>query len=338
MSLWFKETDKLNEISISSRIRLARNLADLPFPGRMTSEVFTELKNRVKTAIEQICDHSDFKLKFIEMDDIPENEINSMVERHIISPDFAKRYSRRAIAISSDESISVMIGEEDHIRIQVIKAGQSLDEAYRIADELDSALNEKLRFAYNTELGFLTECPTNIGTGLRASIMLHLPLCESRGQMSAITDAAGKIGLTVRGMYGEGSKAVASLYQVSNQITLGISEKNAIENLKIIAEQIIDREKQERLAINRTELEDTVFRALGTLKFARLMSSEECMKLISLIKLGVSEGIIECEEIKPIEILIESQPYMLMRKYSVMNPGERDEARASMIRELLSNI
>ncbi len=338
MSVWFKETDKLNEIAISSRIRLARNIADLPFPGRMNDEMFSKLKSRVKTAIDDISETGGLKLKFLEMDDIPENEVGAMVERHVISPDFAKKHSNRAIAISSDESVSIMIGEEDHIRIQVIKSGQSLDEAYKLADKLDSQLNERLGFAYDPEFGFLTECPTNIGTGLRASVMLHLPLCESRGQMSVITDAAGKIGLTVRGMYGEGSKSAAALYQISNQITLGINEKNAIENLKIITEQIIGREAQERQNIDRTELEDLVFRALGTLKYARFLSSEEFMKLISLIKLGVSEGIIEKELVNPIELLVEAQPFMLMKRYSVTNARERDEARASMVRKLLSKI
>lgn len=335
MSCWYKEADALKSVIISSRVRLARNLSDMPFPRRMNVEMFASLKERVKKAVDEISDMGEIKLKFIEMEDIPENEINAMVERHVISPDFAKNYAHRAIAISSDESVSIMIGEEDHIRIQVIYAGQSLDKAYKTADMLDTALNDRLGFAYDSKLGFLTECPTNIGTGLRASVMLHMPVCESRGEIASISDAAGKIGLTVRGMYGEGSKASAALYQISNQITLGISEKNAVENLKVIAEQIVDREKQGRSSIEPIDLEDSVFRALGTLKYARLMSSDEFMKLISMIKLGVDEGIIENDNIKPIELLTQAQPYMLMKKYSAVGPKERDEARARMVRELL---
>lgn len=335
MACWYKEADALKSVIISSRVRLARNLSDMPFPRRMTEDMFTELKARVKKAIEEISVSGGIKLKFIEMDDVPENEINAMVERHVISPDFAKNYSRRAIAISSDESVSLMIGEEDHIRIQVTYAGQSLDRAYETADLLDTALNDRLGFAYDSKLGFLTECPTNIGTGLRASVMLHMPICESRGEINSIADAAGKIGLTVRGMYGEGSKASAALYQISNQITLGISERNAVENLKVIAEQIVDREKQGRNAIEPIDFEDSVYRALGTLKYARLLSSEEFMKLISMIKLGVDEGIIENDNIKPIELLIEAQPFMLMKKYSAAGPKERDEVRARMVRELI---
>ncbi len=335
MACWYKEADTLKSVIISSRVRLARNLSDMPFPSRMNEDMFTQLKVRVKKAIDEISHSGGVKLKFIEMDDVPENEINAMVERHVISPDFAKNYTRRAIALSSDESISLMIGEEDHIRIQVTYAGQSLDKAYDTADMLDTALNDRLGFAYDPKLGFLTECPTNIGTGLRASVMLHMPVCESRGDINSIADAAGKIGLTVRGMYGEGSKASAALYQISNQITLGISEKNAVENLKVIAEQIVEREKQGRNAIESIELEDSVCRALGTLKYARLLSSEEFMKLISMIKLGVDEGIIENDNIKPIELLIEAQPFMLMKKFSASVPKERDEARARMVRELL---
>lgn len=335
MACWYKETDKLNEIVISSRVRLARNLDNMPFPSRMTDEMFTELKSKVKTALEKISEQGVASLKFIEMDDIPENEIHSMVERHVISPDFARNSSNRAIAISDDESISLMIGEEDHIRIQVILPGSNLNEAYKIADDIDTALGEILPLAFNENLGYLTECPTNIGTGLRASVMLHLPVCESKGDIASISEAAAKIGLTVRGMYGEGSKAVACLYQISNQITLGISEKNAIDNLLVIASQIVDREKQNRNSIERIDLEDKVMRAYGTLKYAKLISTEEFMKLISLIKLGVSEGIIENKSIQPIRLLIEAQPHMIMRKYSVSNLKERDEARARMASEIL---
>ena len=337
MSYWYKDDSAQKGIIISSRIRLARNLKDLPFPRRMTADAMTELKARVKNAVESISLKSDYKLKYIEMDSVPEAEIASMVERHIISPDFSKNFEGRAIAISEDERICIMIGEEDHIRIQVLLPGSSVDEAYSAADEIDTLLNEKLNFAYDNRLGYLTECPTNIGTGLRASMMLHLPICESKGDINTISDAAGKIGLTVRGMYGEGSKASASLYQLSNQITLGISEKNAIENLKAIADQIVEREKQHRMQIGSLKLEDIVFRALGTLKYARLLSCDELMKLISMIKMGVDEGIMTEAELRAIELLIEAQPATIAKKFSLSGPAERDETRARVIREILNN-
>ncbi len=335
MSYWYKDDSAQNGIIISSRVRLARNLKGLPFPKRMNNEMFSDLKARVRNAVEEISLIGKYKLKYIEMDSVPEAEISAMVERHIISPDFAKDFSSRAIAISDDEKICIMIGEEDHLRIQVLYPGSSVDEVYSIADEIDTLLNERLNFAFDARLGYLTECPTNIGTGLRASVMLHLPICEKKGDINTISDVAGKIGLTVRGMYGEGSKASASLYQLSNQITLGISEKNAIENLKAIADQIVDREKQNRAQIGVLELEDVVFRSLGTLKYARLLSCDELMKLISMIKLGADEGILNESAIRPIELLIEAQPATLAKKYSVVGPAERDEARARMIRDIL---
>ncbi len=335
MSGWYKNKAENDDIVVSSRIRLARNLSDLPFPKRMNESQLKDLKERIKKAIDKINADIYGKMKFIEMDDVPEIEINAMVERHVISPDFAKNCGGRAIAISQDESISIMIGEEDHLRIQVTCGGMSLEKAYEIADNLDSELSRQLNFAYDSEFGFLTECPTNIGTGLRASVMLHLPVTEARGAISEITGAVSKIGLTVRGMYGEGSKALSSLYQISNQITLGISEKSAVENLKIITEQIIDKEKKEREELNKLELEDLVYRAYGTLTNARLINSEELMSLISKIKLGISMGILDMSNMKPIEMLIEAQPYMLQRKFGNLTPAERDEKRAAFVREVL---
>ena len=334
MSGWYKNAAENDDIVVSSRIRLARNLSDLPFPKRMNETQLKNLKERVKKAISEIDVKKYGEMKFIEMDNVPEMEIHAMVERHVISPDFAKNCDGRAIAISDDESISIMIGEEDHLRIQVTCGGMSLEKAYEIADNLDNDLCGKLNFAYDSELGFLTECPTNIGTGLRASVMLHLPVTEAKGAISEITGAVSKIGLTVRGMYGEGSKALASLYQISNQITLGISEKSAVENLRIITEQIIEKEKAERAVLSKIELEDVVLRAYGILTNARLLNSEELMNLISKIKLGTGMGILDMSNMKPIELLIEAQPYMLQRKFGNLTPSERDEKRATFIREV----
>ena len=330
MSCWYKDSLSVGDIIVSSRVRLARNLSSIPFPCRMNKEMLSTLKNNVKAAISDL----DLKLNFIEMDDVPQNEIDAMVERHVISPDFAKNCVGRAIAISDDETVSIMIGEEDHLRIQVIRAGLSLKEAYDVADRLDTKLNSKLGYAYDPELGFLTECPTNIGTGLRASVMLHLPMLESSGEIGGIYDAVAKIGLTIRGMYGEGSVSAASLYQVSNQITLGISETAAIENLIAISNRVVERESSRRKDVNKVDLEDSVMRAYGILKNARILTSEEFMQLISRIKLGIYLGIIK-SDIHPVTALVEAQPSMLMRKFGSMTPRERDEIRAKMIREIL---
>ncbi len=334
MSSWYKNSGPCDSIAVSSRIRLARNLKGLPFPSRMTAEQRIELNNRVKEAI--LGSNTPFAktLKYIDMRDVPETQKYAMVERHIISPEFANKTEPTAIILSGDESISIMIGEEDHIRIQVILAGLQLNEAYDIAERIDTLLYDSLHFAFDSKLGFLTECPTNLGTGLRASVMLHLPALEWNGEIEGLGSSIGKIGFTVRGMYGEGSKSIASLYQVSNQITLGLSENNALDNLKIITTQLIDKEVESRNNLNRLNLEDVCFRALGTLQNARILQSNEMMSLLSSVKLGVSMGILDIEA-SPLKILVEAQPFMLMQKYGILEPKDRDIYRANMVREYL---
>ena len=334
MSSWFSQNGPKNDIVVSTRIRLARNLSGIPFPSQMNDQQREKLKDTVKSAIKESNTPFANSLSFLDMANVPDNEIGAMVERHIISPEFAKSNKSRAVILSDDESISIMIGEEDHIRIQVIKSGLQLKEAYDIAERIDTLLYNKLHFAFDSQLGFLTECPTNLGTGLRASVMLHLPVCESNGAISQLSQTVGKIGFTVRGMYGEGSKSNAALYQISNQITLGISENNAIDNLGIITNQIIDKELSLRQELNSLKIEDTVWRAFGALKYSRVLTSSEMMNLLSKIKLGISLGIIT-KEINPIQILIECQPHMLMKKYGEMLPDERDISRATDIRERL---
>lgn len=334
MSRWYLESNAQNDIAVSCRIRLARNLAGLPFPNRMTADTRRELNERVRDVI--LKGNSPFakSLKFINMSDIPEIQRYAMVERHIISPEFAGKTEDSAIILSDDESISIMIGEEDHLRIQVINSGMDLKKAYDLAESVDSFLGASLNFAFDERLGYLTECPTNLGTGLRASVMLHLPALENSGEITNLIESISKIGFTVRGMYGEGSKSLASLYQISNQITLGISENNALENLRVIAMQLIEKENNARQLIDKIKLEDICWRAIGTLENARILSSEEMINLISRVKLGISMGIIN-KECSPIKILIEAQPFMLMQVNGSMNPSDRDIYRANMIRDAL---
>lgn len=333
MSSWYMQSAPMDDIVISSRIRLARNLKGIPFPSRMTSEQRKELNKKVRNAICESNTPFAKSLKYIDMCDIPETQRYAMVERHIISPEFATNLDG-AIILSEDESISIMIGEEDHIRIQVILGGLQLNEAYDIAERIDTVLYDSLHFAFHQNLGFLTECPTNLGTGLRASVMLHLPALENEGKIESLASAISKIGFTVRGMYGEGSGISASLYQVSNQITLGLSENDAIDNLKNITTQLIEKENNERNNFNKLQIEDLCYRAIGTLQNARILSSDEMMNLLSRVKLGQSMGILKTECL-PIKILIEAQPFMLMQKYGVMEANERDIHRADMIRKMI---
>ena len=200
MGSWYMSHAPEDDIAVSTRIRLARNLSGIPFPARMTDEQRHELNCRVKNAVANSNTPFAKSLKYIDMRDIPSTEVQAMVERHVISPEFASAKADRAIILSANESISIMIGEEDHIRIQVILGGLQLEKAYDIAEQLDTLLYDSLHFAFDSNLGFLTECPTNLGTGLRASVMLHLPVIESSGEISRLADSVGKIGFTVRGM------------------------------------------------------------------------------------------------------------------------------------------
>ncbi len=335
MSSWYNTVGNNSEIIISSRIRLARNLKDFNFPSRMSDAEFAELNKRLKSAILDSNTPFANSLKYIDMNDVPEAEAFAMVERHIISPEFARHKKNKSIIISEDESICVMVGEEDHIRIQVIKSGLALNEAYDIAERLDTLLCDKLHFAFSSQFGYLTECPTNLGTGLRASVMLHLPLIENSREIPYIVESVNKIGFTMRGMYGEGSDSKASLYQLSNQITLGISENDALKNLTTITKQIIEKEIAMRDAADRIALEDNIFRAFGILSNARKIDTEEMMKYLSLIKLGVSMGILDIEKELPMKIFVECQPNMIMRKYGTTNASDRDIKRAEIIRDLL---
>ena len=328
MGYWYNNEYGKNNIAVSTRVRLARNISGLPFPSRMSEAQKAELCTTVKKAIENFGNH---KLKFIDMSDVPENERYALFERHIISREFASSPKNRVIILSEDETVSIMIGEEDHIRIQVIGSGFSPEETYKTANEIDDELIKNLPIAFDTKLGFLTECPTNLGTGLRVSVMLHLPLLESKGRIPSLAESLNKIGFTIRGMYGEGTKAVSSFYQISNQITLGITEAGAIENLKSITNQVIELEENLRHSLEKIYVEDKASRALHILKGAKILETSEMLKNLSDCMIGQNLGLIDENTISPIKTLIECGPYMLMSKYGDKTPIERDILRASII-------
>lgn len=339
MSRWYKEVEAQDGIAVSTRIRLARNVRGIPFPKKMNE---TQRRDLLKT-VKKLCDGRMLEeigtLKYIDMQAVPEDEIVAMVERHVISPDFAKSSAPSGLVLNEDETVSVMLLEEDHIRIQVILPGLQTARAYALAEQVEGVFAAGLPLAFDEKLGYLTECPTNLGTGLRASVMLHLPVLESAGALSSIADSVAKIGLTVRGTYGEGSHSHAALYQLSNQVTLGISEQAAAENLAAITAQIIEKEKSARAQLEPETVEDIVYRAVGLLKYARKLSSEEMMKLMSRVKLGVSMQILQgIEPAMPLELIIETQPATLQRVYGQMTPQERDVCRARVIRERMKTV
>lgn len=322
----------MSEAVVSTRIRLARNLREYPFPIRLNADQAREIVDKVGDALQD----SELKFHRIDLSSIPDTIRIAMIERHLVSPDFIDAQEGRAIFLSDDNTVSIMVNEEDHIRLQVIKDGFELNEAYALADQIDNILSKKIKFAFHDQLGYLTQCPTNLGTGMRASVMLHLPALEMSGTVNRIGANLSKLGLTMRGLYGESSKPDGAFFQLSNQVTLGISEKAAIDNLQNITTQLIAQEMRAREnLLNNIEAEDKIHRALGILKTAMLMDHSEAMRLLSLVRLGVSEKKIETLSADSIDKLIVGvQPASIMTRYGDdMSPRDRDIKRAEILRE-----
>ena len=322
----------MSEAVVSTRVRLARNLKEYPFPIRLKAEQAKEIVEKVGAALK------DSKLKFhrIDLNSLSDAARVSLLERHLISPDFVRAKDGRAVFLSDDNTVSIMVNEEDHIRLQVILDGFEPDEAYRIADELDNVLSRRLPYAFHERLGYLTQCPTNLGTGMRASVMLHLPALDMTGAVHRIGANLSKLGLTIRGLYGESTRPVGAFFQLSNQVTLGISEKAAIENLRNITTQLITQEMKARENIlGNIEVEDKIARALGTLKSALIMDHSEAMSLLSLVRLGVSSKKLNTLSTDSIDkLIVEIQPASIMTRFGEdMTPQQRDIKRAEMIRE-----
>lgn len=332
---WYLGVGEQSDIVVSTRIRLARNLNEYPFPNKLNTKSRTALNNIIKDAVEA---DNKFDLRFVEMKSLARFEAASMAERHIISPEFASDADGRALLISKDEDICIMLNEEDHIRIQIMKSGFALDEAYAVADEIDDLLGSKLEYAFDERIGYLTQCPTNLGTGMRASVMLHLPALTMNGQIHKLINTISKLGLTFRGAFGEGTKATGDMYQLSNQITLGISEEFAIRNLKAITLQLCANERAAREELLKSiDTEDAIYRAYGTLKWARLLSTQELMDNLSLVRLGSVAGKISVPIETLNELMISMQPASInVMAAQKLDEKERDTIRATKVRNRLS--
>lgn len=342
MNKWFEIDNKTNDraVVVSTRIRLARNLSDIPFPNKMTVEQKNDVIDRVEKALEGAKFGKEITLKKIDMTSLNDILANAMAERRIISPEFAKKRQGRALFISEDESIAVLVNEEDHIRIQVLSSGSDLPVCLKIASEIESHLDSKLKFAFDETLGYLTQCPTNLGTGLRASVMLHLPMMESGKMIENLANTVSKLGMTVRGSMGEGSSSRGALYQISNQVTLGISEQNAIDNLMSIVNQVIKQEESLRKSAyehDTLSTDDQIYRAWGLLTNAHLLSSDELLKLLSLIRLGASIGVIKADMSVLNTLLFETGAYSVCARLGdAVDLRKRDELRAMFVREKLA--
>jgi protein arginine kinase len=344
MAKWIERTGPDNDIVISSRMRLARNLEGYAFPIALTKEKSKQLIQAVYDAIKEqeqgkACVEK-FDLHILE--ETPPVERQVLLEKHLISLNLLENYEKSAVLLNKDESISIMINEEDHIRIQCLLPGFQLDTAWEIADKIDDMLEEKIKYAFDENLGYLSSCPTNVGTGIRASVMMHLPALTITGYINRILQAANQIGLAVRGVYGEGTEFIGNMYQISNQITLGRSEMEIISNINGITKQIIQKEKDARSTLfdnNKVHLEDKVFRSFGILTNARILSSNECMKLLSDVRLGIDLKIIKDSDIESVnEVMIMAQPAYLQKiAEKPLSANERDIRRANLVREKLKN-
>ena len=340
---WLRGSGPESDIVVSSRIRLARNLADFPFIARAADSDRTEIARTVGDHLEALRESGKIApdIAYIDVNDLGDVDRQFLVERQLISRELSESEGARAVAVDPAERFSVMVNEEDHLRLQVMHSGLDLDAAWRRSAQLDDLLEEKLTYAYDDRLGYLTACPTNVGTGLRVSVMLHLPALVITRQIDKVFRSLQKISLAVRGLYGEGSQAMGDFYQISNQVTLGKSETELIEKIGDIVPVMIDYERQARDFLVRESqqtLHDRVSRAFGILRTAQTISSEETMHLLSSVRMGINLGLIEEIEISTVnQLFINTQPAHLQKITGrALDSSERNVERARYLREHLA--
>lgn len=335
---WMAAHGEHSDIVMSTRIRLARNLTGYLFPIAFNEEQAMEVDRAVAGAL---LDSGDTGYTYTKMADLPALERQVLVEKHLISPQLAAPNRHGAVILSEDETISVMVNEEDHIRIQCIHPGLQLKAAYQQADQVDDQLEKELPYAFDEDFGYLTSCPSNTGTGMRASVMMHLPALTITKQIDRIIPAISRLGMIVRGSYGEGSEAPGNVYQVSNQMTLGKTEQDIMEDLGNITSRLIAHERKSRellLAKSRLSLENRLFRSLGTISYARLLPSGEAARCLSDVRLGIDLGIIGDINMSILnELMIFMQPGFLQQYAGTeLTQEERDVFRAKLFRERLN--
>lgn len=337
LTYWVSGDGPENDIVLSSRIRLARNLEDELYPSVADKEARSIVSKKVKKAFD-IQDQ--LKLHYINLAELPDLERELLVEKHLMSPGHAKEGLEKGVFLDDKETLSVMINEEDHVRIQVLVPGLQLDKGWQIADNIDDLLEERIDFAFSEKWGYLSSCPTNVGTGLRASVMIHLPALNFTENIGKMLGAVSQLGLAVRGLYGEGSESIGNIYQISNQLTLGHSEEDIIDNLKSVTTQIIEQERKARerlLKEQEVDIRDRIQRSYGTLKYAYQISTKEAMRLLSNVKLGIDMGIIDDVGKKVLsELLVLIRPAHIQKiNGKVLKEDERDIRRAELIQTRL---
>ena len=334
---WYMQSGKDSDVAISTRIRFARNLNGFKF-NLKTQEEIEKLENKLKDNLFAIG----YGLKFFKLKDMDNITKMSLVEKNIISPEFVlNKNDLGSILINDEENICIMINEEDHLRIQVFCPGLDLANTLNLAIEIDEKLGEILGYAVNKKYGYLTSCPSNCGTGLRASIMVHLPALKITGSIEKVLRAVNNFGISIRGMYGENSKSLGDIFQISNEQTLGITEQEIINNLRIIVEKIIKQEREARKFLTKdgVELEDKIYRNYGILSNCKKISSKETLEILSTIKLGTDLGILkELTDFKVLKLYILTKPANL-QKYlgKPYETADRDIKRAEVIKQILNS-
>jgi len=339
LSPWLDGCGQNAESVVSSRVRLARNIAGISFAHRAKPEDLDQALATLREALDGAgtLESGDFSL----MTDLDDLDREFLAERHLISHEHAESSPARAVAVSKDETISVMINEEDHLRMQSIQSGFDVKNAWKRVDRLDNEVDKRVEYAFSYEWGYLTACPTNTGTGLRASVLVHLPALVTTGQKDKVLNGIGQMGLAVRGFYGEGSEVMGNLFQISNRTALGSSEIDIVESLHKVVSQVLDFESRAReilLRDARSRIEDKVWRAYGILKYCRKAKLQEVMSLTSAVRLGLCLGMIDSISVAALNSMVfMSQPAHLQKRAGRrMAAEEREIARADMVRKILA--
>ena len=339
MLKWYEETGDNEDIVISSRVRLARNLSKYPFPAKLSKEQAGELLKELKVRLAKLDKEDGRSYHYVAMDAISDTDKAAMAERHLISDALTAKTEPSAVMVSEDEAVSILLNEEDHLRIQAFAGGMNLKKAWQIADRLDDEINRDFTYAWHDKLGYLTSFPTNVGTGLRVSFMLHLPAIAGTKRLTGIASDIGRFGVTIRG------NGIGNLYQIYNQKTLGQTEQEIMQNLATIASQLIKQERKIRKKLvqeNSIGIEDTLLRSYGVLKYCRTLELNEGMNLLSDLQFGISSGLLKLEEpgrksIYPLMMGI--QPAHLQRLSArPLDDKTRDMARAEYVKEHLPEI
>ena len=336
---WYLQNGKDSDVVISSRVRLARNIQKYPFKPKCTGADFEKIVNDIK----EITPCFGYGLKFIDLKDLDDVTKLSLVEKNIVSPDFiTNNKSHGAILINDEENICVMINDEDHIKLQVFCSGLDLENLKNLIVEIDKKLGELVTYSYSKQFGFLTVSPTNVGTGMKASVMVHLPALTYTGNISKVLNIVNNFGMNVRGMYGEAAQSQGDIYQISNNQTLGLTEDEIIKNITTIVDKVIEQERIARkyLTKNALELEDKVYRSFGILSNAKMLTADECKKLLSDVKLGTDLGIItELDDSKVKKLSLYTKAGNL-QKYvgkKLENGYDRDIKRAEAVKQILNS-